>query len=327
MDRRTFVRAIPLSGLAMAADTAPGTSGGGAAKRRAELYSLMGDLPARDRKITAQTVSVEERPGFILEKLVLDVNGLEPAPAYLIKPKTASGRMPAVLFNHWHGGEYYLGKDEMLRPKPGIVSFADDLTSQGYCALCLDMWCFGGRSAAHAETDLFKEMLWKGRVLWGMMVYDTLRGLDYLLTRPEVDTSRVATLGMSMGSTMAWWVAALDQRIKVCVDICCLTDFDALIESHGLGGHGVYYFVPSLLKHFTTSQINALIAPRAHLGLAGNLDPLTPPKGLDRIDRELKQVYARAGKPEHWKLLRYEVAHQETPAMRQEILAFLRERL
>jgi dienelactone hydrolase len=51
-----------------------------------------------------------------------------------------------------------------------------------------------------------------------MMVYDTLRGLDYLLARPEVDTARVGTLGMSMGSTMAWWVAALDPRIKLAKD-------------------------------------------------------------------------------------------------------------
>ena len=92
MDRRTFVRGIPLGGLSMAVDAAAGSSTCGAAARRAELYTLMGDLPARDRKITAQTISVEERPGFILEKLVLDVNGLEPAPAYFIKPKTASGR-------------------------------------------------------------------------------------------------------------------------------------------------------------------------------------------------------------------------------------------
>lgn len=308
----------------MAADAAPGA---GAETRRAELYKLMGDLPARDLKIAARTVSVREMPGYMLEKLVLEVNGIEPAPAYFIKPKNPSGKMPAVLFNHWHGGEYYLGKDEMLRPKTGLPSFADALTAQGYCALCLDMWCFGERSSAHTETDLFKEMLWKGRVMWGMMVYDTLRGLDYLLTRPEVDAARVATLGMSMGSTMAWWVAALDTRIKVCVDICCLTDFDALIEAKGLKGHGIYYFVPSLLKHFTTSQINALIAPRAHLGLAGNLDSLTPPAGLDRIDRELKQVYAKAGKPENWKLLRYDVAHVETPEMRREILEFLKQKL
>ena len=59
------------------------------------------------------------------------------------------------------------------------------------------------RPGDHERVDTFKEMLWNGQVLWGMMVYDTLSGLDYLLTRPEVDTARVATLGMSMGSTMA----------------------------------------------------------------------------------------------------------------------------
>jgi hypothetical protein len=70
---------------------------------------------------------------------------------------------------------------------------------------------------------------------------------------------------------MAWWTAALDERLKVTVDICCLTDFQALIANHNLSGHGVYYFVPSLLKHFTTSEINALIVPRPHLALAGLL--------------------------------------------------------
>src|SRR5437660_12692244 len=101
-----------------------------------------------------------------------------------------------------------------------------------------------------------------------------------------------------MGSTMAWWHAALDERVAACVDICCLTDYQALIETKGLDGHGIYYYVPSLLKHFTTAQINALIAPRPHLSLAGNRDPLTPPQGLDRIDAELKKVYAAENAPE-----------------------------
>jgi len=69
------------------------------------------------------------------------------------------------------------------------------------------------------------------------------------------------------------------------------------------------------------------VAPRAHLGLAGRRDALTPQAGLDVIDRELKQVYAEAGHPERWKLLRYDVAHQETPEGRQEALAFLRAHL
>ena len=299
----------------------------GAAARRRELYRLLGDLPPRNRPIGARTVSVEERPGYVLEKLVLDVNGLEPAPAYFVKPKKLSGKAPAVLFNHWHAGEYKLGKDEMLRPKPdGVPAYADDLAARGWCALCLDMWCFGERST-RTEMDTFKEMLWNGRVLWGLMVYDTLRGLDYLLTRPETDSARVATLGMSMGSTMAWWAAALDPRIKLCVDICCLTDYQALIETHNLKGHGIYYFVPSLLKHFTTAQINALIAPRPHLATAGMHDDLTPAAGLDRIDSELQAVYRKLGQPGNWKLLRYDCAHAEPPEMRRDILAFLREKL
>ncbi len=306
---------------------APASEIEGAEARRRELYGLLGDLPPRDSPISARTISIEERPGFVLERLVLDVNGLEPVPAYFVRPKEVRGKIPAILFNHWHAGEYFLGKDELLRPKPGNVpAYADDLTARGYCALCLDMWCFGARST-RTELDTFKEMLWRGQVLWGMMVYDTLRGLDYLLTRPEVDTARVGTLGMSMGSTMAWWVAALDTRLKLCVDICCLTDYQALIETHNLKGHGVYYFVPGLLKHFTTAQINSLIAPRAHLATAGNLDGLTPAAGLDRIDRELRDVYARLGHPEQWKLLRYDVGHAEPPEMRRDILAFLRDRL
>ncbi len=138
-----------------------------------------------------------------------------------------------------------------------------------------------------------------------------------------VDTSRIATLGISMGSNMAWWLAALDERVKVCVDICCLTDYQALIEINNLDGHGLYYYVPGLLKHFTTAQINALIAPRPHLSLAGNQDGLTPPQGLDKIDAELKRVYAAAGAPDAWRLFRQDVGHGETPEMRAEGLKWM----
>jgi hypothetical protein len=126
-----------------------------------------------------------------------------------------------------------------------------------------------------------------------------------------------------MGSTMAWWTAALDSRIKVCVDICCMTDYQALIASRGLDGHGIYYYVPALLKHFSTAQINALIAPRPHLSLAGNYDPLTPPEGLERIDHEMRQVYAALGAGQAWQMRLYDSGHMETAAMRAESLTFL----
>jgi dienelactone hydrolase len=292
--------------------------------RRRELYGLLGELPDRARPVKAQKVGEVPRDGYILETLMLDLNGIEPVPAFFARPNGATGRLPTVIYNHAHGGEYHIGKDELIKPRAGIQSpYAEQLTRIGCNALCIDCWNFGERRG-RKEPDVFKEMLWKGQVLWGMMVYDTIRAVDYVTGRPDVDPARLGTLGLSMGSTMAWWLAALDTRIKVCVDICCLTDFHALIESRGLDGHGIYYFVPSLLKHFTTAQINALIAPRAHLALAGNHDPLTPPAGLDRIDRELREVYAAEGAAEAWKLSRYDIGHFETAAMRAEVVAFLK---
>lgn len=279
--------------------------------RREELYGLLGDLPDRDREISAEIVRVEEREGYVVEHLVLDLNGLEPVPACFTRPLEWSAPAPAILYNHWHNSSCR----ELIDREGPLGPYAPGLARRGWCGLCIDTWAFGERKG-RTESEIFKQMLWQGQVMWGMMVYDSLRALDYLGARPEVDAARIGTMGLSMGSTMAWWVAALDTRIKACVDLCCLTDYHALIETRGLDGHGIYYYVPRLLQHFTTAQINGLIAPRAHLSLAGIYDPLTPPAGLDRIDAELREVYAAAGAPEAWKLVRYGCGHLETAAMR-----------
>ena len=295
-----------------------------AADQRRLLLGLLGDLPPFERPVSVQLVKQEDRGNCLLETLLLDLNGCEAVPAYFIKPVDGAPKLPLVLYNHAHGGSFELGKDEILKgcaelQRPPYVA---PLLERGYAVLCLDMWGFGERRG-RSHSELFKAMLWQGRVLWGMMVYDSLRALDYLTSRDDVDETRIGTLGLSMGSTMAWWLAALDTRVKVCVDLCCLTDFQALLEARGLDGHGIYYYVPSLLKHFTTAQINALIAPRPHLSLAGRFDPLTPAVGLERIDLDLKEVYTAAGVPEAWRLECYDAGHYETAAMRAAVLAFL----
>ena len=297
---------------------------GSPAERRRELYATLGELPDRARRIGGVKRGEVERDGYVLETWDLDLNGIETVPAYLARPRRQNGRAPAILFNHSHGGGYKIGRQEFvdgrsyLQPEP----YAKVLTDLGYVALSIDHWVFGERSGT-SEADMFKAMLWRGQVLWGMMVYDSLRALDWLLDRPEVDPARAGTLGISMGSTMAWWLGALDERVKVTVDICCLTDFHTLLAKKGLSLHGLYYYVPGLLNRFTTAQINTLIVPRAHLGLAGLRDELTPVEGLDIIDGELTRAYADAGHAERWKLLRYDVGHMETAEGRQAIVAWL----
>jgi pimeloyl-ACP methyl ester carboxylesterase len=293
---------------------------------RKELYELLGKLPDRERPIFVELVSTDVKDGVIIEKLLLDINGLEKVPAYFTKPQNAKGKLPVVLFNHSHFGQYEVGKNEFVNGRKEMQAppYAFALAREGYAGFCLDSWGFGERSGK-SELDLFKEMLWKGQVLFGMMVYDNLRALDYLDSREDINMERIATMGMSMGSTMAWWLAALDERIKVVVDLNCLTDFHTLLEKNDLSLHGIYYYVPDLLNHFSTSKINGLISPRPHFGLAGRFDPLTPLEGLSIIDENLKKIYAKDGAPEAWKLKIYDVAHEETAEMRADILQFLRD--
>ncbi len=296
----------------------------GAAAERRRLYGLLGPLPDRDRPIRVRAREVAERGALRIEKLRLDLNGEEDVPAYFVTPRGKQGPFPAILFNHSHGARYLVGKEELLRSAPYMkrAPYGPELARRGYAVLCIDHWLFGERHT-EIENTAVKRRLLEGRVMWGMMVYDSLRAVDYLASRPDVDAGRIGTIGMSMGSTMAQWAGALDTRLRAVVDLCCLGEYRALLDTGGVAGHGFYYFVPGILRHFTMAQINALIAPRAHLALAGTKDGLTPRAGLDAIDRHLRAAYRAAGAPKAWRLERYPVGHQETPGMREHALAWL----
>ncbi len=290
---------------------------------RGQLWKLLGDLPDRNRPISVEHLTTGERDGYVVEHLRLDLNGIEPVPAYFTHPKQRKGRLPTVLYHH-ASGPYDMGKEELLSGRPALVDppYAQVLAALGIQALAIDSWGWGD-CRGRPESALAKAMLWQGRTLWGMMVFDSIRALDYLVERDDVDITRLATLGLSMGSTMAWWIAALDPRIWLTVDLCCLTDFETLLEDNGLDGHGLYYYVPGLLKHFSTTEINSLIAPRPHLSLNGIYDPLTPLRGLRKIDQGLRAVYQAQGREEAWKLILSETGHFETRAMRVEIIRWL----
>ena len=296
--------------------------------RREELLRLLGDLPAVDNPPTGRLVETEQRSNYTLEHLELELNGLEPVPALFARPDNAEPPWPTVLYHHSHGDDYRIGKRELIDGRTYLQDppYAKALTDQGWAALCIDAWVFGDRNHT-SELDMFKAMLWQGRVLWGMMVFDAKRAVDYLVGRDDVEADRIGTLGMSMGSTMAWWLAALDERIRVVVDLCCLTDAHTFLRQGELHRHGIYYYVPGLLKHFSTAEINSLVAPRPHLAIVGREDPLTPAAGLETIDHELQRVYSERGASENWRLVGYRGGHEETSEGRREAIAFLKQHL
>ena len=296
-------------------------------ERRKELWGLLGDVPWEHTPGPAKLVSTERHEGYTLERLVLDLNGVEPVPALLLIPDNRQTPAPGLLFIHWHAGMYDLGKEQLLRGVAAQPAYAPVCMEKGLVTLAIDSWCFGERkheADGHTgEEDAFKLMLWRGEVLFGMMMFDEFRALDYLASRPEVDARRLGALGMSMGATKAWWLAALQPRVKLCCDVCCLTDYDELIKTHALKEHGVYYYVPSLLKHFQTAQINELIVPRAHLSMNGRQDPLTPPAGVEKIRDHLLPLYRQYGSETDCRIELFDCAHVELPEMRRLILAWM----
>ncbi|HEV2400719.1 MAG TPA: acetylxylan esterase [Candidatus Sulfotelmatobacter sp.] len=296
-------------------------------RRRKELWGLLGDLPWNHKPGPARLVSKEDHDSYTLERLVLDLNGIEPVPAILLIPKKRAEKAPGLLFIHWHAGMYDLGKEELIRGVEAQPAYAPVLAEKGIATLAIDSWCFGERKhekdGGEGEQTAFKLMLWRGQVLYGMMMFDEFRAMDYLAARPEVDATRLGAFGMSMGSTKAWWLAALDPRVKVCMDVCCLTDYEELIRTHGLKEHGIYYYVPSLLKHFQTAEINELIVPRAHLSVNGRRDPLTPPAGVEKIRDYLMPLYAKYGKESDCRIGLFDCEHVELPEMRKIILEWM----
>jgi hypothetical protein len=295
--------------------------------RRQELWGLLGDLPWDHKPGLPQLVRTEKHDGYTLERWILDLNGFEPVPALLLIPDHRQNPAPGMLFIHWHAGQYDLGKEQLLQGVSVQPAYAPVCAEKGLVTLAIDSWCFGERkhdaNGRRGEEDAFKEMLWRGRVLWGMMIFDEFRALDFLAGRPEVDPSRLGAFGMSMGATKTWWLAALDPRVRLAMDVCCLTDFESLIQAHNLSGHGLFYFVPSLLNHFDTAQINELIVPRAHLSVNGRKDLLTPPAGVEKIRDQLMPLYRTYGREEDLRIDLFDCAHQELPEMRELILQWM----
>ena len=107
---------------------------------REKLYSLLGDLPDRDYPITSRLVTTEEEKYYIIEHLLLDLNGIEQVPAIFTRPKNLDGPYPAMFFSHSHGGMYQMGKSELITPAyyGHKVSYAEAMAKRGIACLVID---------------------------------------------------------------------------------------------------------------------------------------------------------------------------------------------
>jgi dienelactone hydrolase len=302
-------------------------------KVKETLNNLLGKIPERPEILKVKTVYREEKNGYILEKFLIDNEIDSWIPGYLAIPLNAKGKVPVIIGLHGHSSskENIFGFDS--NTAQDVMAL---LISNGYAVMAIDSYFNGerrgmgpsGESETQAkgsdqELSQFKLNLWFGRSLWGMQIRDEQIALDYLTTRPEIDSERIGVEGMSMGSTRAWWLAALDDRIKAVVGVACFTRYKELIEQRQLKAHGIYYFVPGILNYFDTEAIMGLIAPRPFLVLTGDSDQGSPLSGMIVLENKLNSLYSIYKQNEHFKSIIYKnTGHVYTDDMKMEMLSW-----
>jgi dienelactone hydrolase len=193
-----------------------------------EAYRVLLQFFQYDKELPldARVVDSQDTPGYTREKVVF--NGVRDSrvPAYLAIPKVGSPPYPVIL--QMHGGVSE-GKesfwDERLPYVDKTVTRA--LLQAGFAVLTLDAQYHGESHTPYnymsGTGPILFEHGWKYAFL-DLVVQSTVeyrRALDYLATRPEIDTSRIGAQGVSLGGMMTFYLTAVDPRIKVSVP--CIT--------------------------------------------------------------------------------------------------------
>lgn len=211
------------------------------AHSRSELFKLMmgGGVPPAGpldpQMLSCETNATEE---IVLEELSLRSLADRRVHAWLARPLWIEGRTGATLALHGHGGT----GEQVVRGQE-LYWYGRALAGLGQVVIAPDI---GQHDLQHADWSLMGERTW-----------DALRCVDYLMTRPEVDTNRLAVAGLSLGGETTMYVAALDERLKLACSSGWLTTIENMKQ-----GHCPCWNFPGLEAHFDFSDIFACVAPR-----------------------------------------------------------------
>lgn len=234
----------------------------------------------------------------------------------------------------------------------GGRGIASDLARQGYVVIVIDMFYWGERrmlleddpddwrqrprEIAAERIQAFNQRSGQGEQLvgrtifaagftWpGVMFWDDVRTVDYLLTRPEVDKNRIGCVGLSIGGLRSCHLAALDDRIKAAVVVGWMASFPRQLKRHVRSAIGHTKLVPGLYKLLDYPDVAALAMPSALLVINGSKDTLFDLKGVHECFDKLTACYKKAGVPEKFRASLYDTPHEFNGEMQVEAWEWLR---
>jgi dienelactone hydrolase len=218
------------------------------------------------------------------------------------------------------------------------VCYPATLARHGYVVLAIDMFYFGDRRLildedlergindqskteaegtinqindrnGKAEHVIYKNMIDAGITWAGVLAWDDIRSIDYLVTRPEVDPRRIACTGLSVGGFRTNFLAGLDPRIKAACVAGWMTSFRYLLpryESYTVPAG----WPPGLLGDLDYPDVGSLTLPNPLMVVHGWQDTLFPPEGVRAAFSSLVQCYEAIGKPERFRTVTFDGPHK-----------------
>lgn len=292
------------------------------AERRREMRAMLGlEPPPPKTPLNVQITGRIERPGYVIEKIAFESLPQFYVTANLYLPTNVDGPVPTIIYVCGHAFAEHGAKTAYQR-------HGHTLAKHGYAALIIDPIQIAENFALHHGIHNNEMYDWysRGYTPAAVEVWNTIRALDYLETRPEIDASRFGITGRSGGAAMSWFPAGIDERIQVVVPVMGISTYAANVEANTQRGHCDCMFLVNSRMQDMLHQ-GALIAPRPLLMAHGVKDDLFPVPGYEEFERTMKRLYASYGRSEQFRNIVVNTGHADSDYLRAEAVKWFDQHL
>ncbi len=288
---------------------------------RRKLTQLVGGFPQHSCILHPQVLASHEFDNYTRETVQFQSRQNMTVFGYLLLPKDFSSPGPAMLClaGHGRGVDDIVGieEDGCMRTEYGGYQndFALQCVEHGYAVLAIEQFGFGhrrdnaarqrGAGNSSCQPSAGAAFL-LGQTMVGWRVYDAMRALDYLATRPEIDSRRIGIMGISGGGTTTFFAAALDTRFKAAVVSGYFNTFRDSILSLS---HCMDNYIPSVLKYAEMFDIAGLIAPRAMFVESGTEDTIFPIEATRFAVNRAREIFGVFGADDKLGFEAFEAGH------------------
>lgn len=283
---------------------------------RTRLVQAWGGFPEQPCSLEAKVVGEIKRPGYRIERLMFQTRPGVWMTANAYVPDLP-GKHPAVLCVHGHW--------KLAKQDPKVQVRCLGLVQLGYFVLCVDAWGAGERAVGKALGEYHGEMAaattWPvGLPLSGLQVYENMRAVDYLQSRPEVDARRIGITGASGGGNQSMYAGAFDERFAAVVPVCSVGRYQSYLGAACC----VCEVVPGALTFTEEWGILSLTAPRALLIINASRDSYQFSIGEARRSLQAtRRIFELYGRGPLLRQATFESIHDYSQAMRETMYGWM----